>query len=439
MQPPPDDDGDGIANNSDNCVSVANPGQDDLDTDGIGDACDDDIDGDGYTNDIDQCDYTAALNTDNDSDGCDDATEDDDDDNDGMPDTYENTYGLNPLVDDANDDFDRDGLTNYEEYSWDFDPTRKTPVNDFTRDLVPEILIRNSSTGIWQLSQMNGSSQAGVPFTQADFFGNVDTSLDLSFAMIGAIGNGRSQFRMVRSSSTGEFTYRSLNVSGNAGNSAGLGLYSSSAWSLVASCDHNQDGAIDFLMRKTDGSWRLFLYNKGSSGLTSSVPNLYSNTSWVYKGCADFDDDGDADVLMRSTANNKWRIFYSQQDGSYTSLTQNKMWTSTDVIYQGLGDFDFDGDVDILTRKSSDNRWKIHALAGGLIDSTASIELFTSTDWQFKSAADYDGDGDADILLRKTSDGKWRLFPVQNSVTDGASILQSNLPTSSDWGIQTNY
>jgi C1A family cysteine protease len=47
--PPPDQDGDGVPDASDNCPTVYNPTQTDTDVDGLGDACDDDDDDDGWT------------------------------------------------------------------------------------------------------------------------------------------------------------------------------------------------------------------------------------------------------------------------------------------------------------------------------------------------------------------------------------------------------
>ena len=46
-----------------------------------------------------------------------------DSDGDGMPDTWEDQYGLNSLVNDAAGDKDSDGYTNLREYQADTDPS----------------------------------------------------------------------------------------------------------------------------------------------------------------------------------------------------------------------------------------------------------------------------------------------------------------------------
>ncbi len=57
----PDGDGDGIADDEDNCPEMSNADQADLDNDGTGNVCDDDADGDGITNDVDCNDLNAGI------------------------------------------------------------------------------------------------------------------------------------------------------------------------------------------------------------------------------------------------------------------------------------------------------------------------------------------------------------------------------------------
>jgi hypothetical protein len=83
-------DGDGVVNALDNCVSVSNPDQGDLNANGVGDACDPDVDGDGILNVADNCRIVRnADQVDLDRDGIGDAC-DDDVDGDAIPNAEDN-------------------------------------------------------------------------------------------------------------------------------------------------------------------------------------------------------------------------------------------------------------------------------------------------------------------------------------------------------------
>jgi uncharacterized protein (TIGR03382 family) len=112
-----DEDGDGVVNATDNCPFVDNPGQEDVDGDGVGDACDavnnNDPDDDDVDNADDNCPFVDNPNQeDSDGDGVGDACDsgaggsDGDPDGDGVPNSDDNC----PLsANDDQNDADGDG------------------------------------------------------------------------------------------------------------------------------------------------------------------------------------------------------------------------------------------------------------------------------------------------------------------------------------------
>jgi hypothetical protein len=152
-QPNGDADDDTISNNHENI-----PGRQDADGDGVWNVADPDSDNDGIPDRVEAGDanvLTPPVDTDNDglpdfidldsdNDGIPDSVEgaidtdgdtipnylDLDSDGDGMLDAWENIYGFNPVVNDANDDADGDGLTNGEEYNLGTHPLDPDTDND---------------------------------------------------------------------------------------------------------------------------------------------------------------------------------------------------------------------------------------------------------------------------------------------------------------------
>ena len=276
---------------------------------------------------------------------------------------------------------------------------------DYNNDGYLDILITGTSNGsatgaiskIYRnngdntFTEQTGSSIPGV-YNSSVAWGDYDNDGDLDILMIGYNSNLGS-ISKIYCNDAGIFT--DIN--------AGLpGLIDGS----VAWGDYDNDGDLDILLTGHTNSFgvdisRIYQNNNGvftdiKAGLTE-VP--YSSAAW-----GDYDNDGDLDILLTGSSGSGYiSKIYRNDAGVFTDINAGL----TGVWHGSVawGDYDNDGDLDILLTGSTDIS-KVSKIyrndAGVFTDINAGLigAEFSSVAW-----GDYDNDRDLDILLTGSNSG----------------------------------
>lgn len=209
--------------------------------------------------------------------------------------------------------------------------------------------------------------------------------------------------------------------------------------------DYDNDGDLDVLLTGSDPSQSLTLIyrNNGNNSftlLTTGLPGVaYSSSAW-----GDYDNDGDLDILLSGldflTAMRISKVFRNDGNGVFTDIQANLI--NADDSSCAWGDFDNDGDLDILlTGNVSDSVGlvcEIYRNNGNSTFSNINAGLpgvhSARTEW-----GDYDNDGDLDILITGLGTTE-RVFKVfQNNGNGYFTIINidSNyvgIPSECAWG-----
>lgn len=225
--PVPDMDGDGVPDTSDNCPMTANFDQSDIDGDGIGDVCDDDIDNDTILNGDDNCPETPN-------------TDQSDVDGDGIGDVCDIVCGVFASSDTPISIPDNDGAGASSQITFaqalqvtDVNVTVNIP-HTFTGDLILTLTSPAGTSVI--LSDQNGGG--GDDYIDTVFDDDAATPIGAGAApFTGSFQPDGSLADFVGESSGGAWV---LNVSDNAGADIG----SIDSWSIEV-CGTEQDNDID--------------------------------------------------------------------------------------------------------------------------------------------------------------------------------------------------
>jgi len=187
-------------------------------------------------------------------------------------------------------------------------------------------------------------------------------------------------------------------------------------WSIVATGDFNHDGKTDLLWRNQATGANLIYYMNGVTKL-GQITVATQPAPWVVGGVADFNGDGNADILWRDPTANSNSSFVWYMDGATrtgSSAFLANMAKGWDVA--GVGNFDTDGNPDIVWRKTSGNTnntvvWHMNGITAGVSSTLADM----AQPWTIAGVTDLNKDGNSDLLWRNPTTGA-TLFWYLNGV-----------------------
>ena len=191
--------------------------------------------------------------------------------------------------------------------------------------------------------------------------------------------------------------------------------------------------AFDVTWKNTaTGAVAVWQMNGSTSVRTMSAP-IAAPTGGQFVATGDFDGDGQGDMLFRDAATGALRVQVMR--GTSVASTDTLVESSPlDWNIVGTGDFDDDGVSDLLWQNPTTGDVGIWQLNG-----TTSVRTFDTIakavplEWSIFGAADFDGDGRSDILWRDQRTGDVGIWTMRGGSVTRYETIARAVPLS--WSI----
>ncbi len=244
---------------------------------------------------------------------------------------------------------------------------------------------------------------------------NGDTNVDVVFGNNGFGGGGVD--RLFLGDGTGNFSGASLPVF--------------RATRDIELADVDGDTDLDVIvMAENSGQEDVLLLNDGSASWTDASAQLGSGFDIAWDmDVDDIDQDGDVDVVIGVTGPSD-RLLMNDGSGVFTDVTNPGMPEDRDLTEDvALADVDGDGDLDAYLANylndSVDRLWE-NIGSGVFVDATANLPVLDPVpDSHGVAFGDWDGDGDQDLLV--ANEGKNRAY--RNDGTGVFSYAPGDTPS----------
>jgi hypothetical protein len=208
---------------------------------------------------------------------------------------------------------------------------------------------------------------------------------------------------------------------------------SSTGWAIKGTGDFNGDGRTDVVWHHADSGqisvWMLEGTNVASAPLFAwTVP---ASSGWELKGTGDFNRDGHIDLLWHHGGSGQVHVWYL--NGMTITGTADLSWNvpaSSGWEIKGTGDFNRDGQMDVLWHHPAGGTVGVWLMNGTAVTSNPvfASNVPASSGWALKGTGDYNRDGNIDLLWHHAGSGQVHVWWLNGTTITGNADLSWNVP-----------
>jgi len=151
-------------------------------------------------------------------------------------------------------------------------------------------------------------------------------------------------------------------------------------------------------------------------------------TTWSIAGTGDFNADGQADIVWQNTSTGDRSIWFMSGNtwgGTYAALPN----VSTQWSIAGVGDFNADGKPDIVWQNLTTGDRSIWFMNGSTWTGTYALLPNVATAWKIVAVGDFNGDSKPDIVWQNAATGQSSIWFMNGAVWNNAYALLQTVPT----------
>lgn len=271
------------------------------------------------------------------------------------------------------------------------------------------IMKKSLLSGIVLFSALIASAQNFEDATPASFVQGIDNNCSVATGDLN--GDGRPDIVLTgRENSSGlHKTWLYLNDgTGGFTLSTTSGITIGLKHSDISLGDYDGDGDLDIVMQgwewdpvASKNTQRAYVYQNDGSGVFTRVATLDGRSNGTIE-FGDYDNDGKMDILQTgwkedgvNPSGGKTTLYHNDGNNAFSIVNSVSLFAIADGEAR-FGDYDNDGNLDIIVCGWMQTRLYKGNGVGGFIDQNVSLPSF---DWSYVNWVDYDNDGFLDLLI----------------------------------------